>query len=313
MITKILKFLFIITLFFAIYGCSIDKDKYFERLRDDFRKELDQYSWEEPEKIYSLIEETIYYRKVNLRDNIGSSRIAGTPDLPSSIEWPTYQNKPMVFIAQLNLAEIKDYHRFDLLPTRGIIYFFSYYEDPESEYGAVYDFIRPKEEYKIIYYDGDFNELSNRDFPKDLISDYHFEGRSLEFEIYIQVPMTQETWIVEEKKLTMVDAETYEEFVDNYDSNCEYEFLLGTPCPIQYFGVDHDWAYGYIINKVENIFDPKNNSITEKIRPNFINLFSFNLEYSFNNIGDSRAYFGIQIDDLKNKSFDKAVFIMQDT
>jgi uncharacterized protein YwqG len=37
---------------------------------------------------------------------LGRSRIGGWPDLPASIEWPCWRDKPLAFLAQINLAEL---------------------------------------------------------------------------------------------------------------------------------------------------------------------------------------------------------------
>jgi uncharacterized protein YwqG len=41
----------------------------------------------------------------------GQSRIGGIPDLPEGFLWPSYDGRPLSFIAQLNLAEIATYPR----------------------------------------------------------------------------------------------------------------------------------------------------------------------------------------------------------
>ncbi|HVI02273.1 MAG TPA: DUF1963 domain-containing protein, partial [Enhygromyxa sp.] len=39
-------------------------------------------------------------------DEVGSSRIGGDPDLPVGVPWPEVDGEPLVFVAQLDLAEI---------------------------------------------------------------------------------------------------------------------------------------------------------------------------------------------------------------
>lgn len=55
----------------------------------------------------------------------GQSRIGGVPDLPESWAWPAFEDKPMAFLAQLNLAEIPADVHVELLPSTGILYVFS--------------------------------------------------------------------------------------------------------------------------------------------------------------------------------------------
>jgi uncharacterized protein YwqG len=53
-----------------------------------------------------------------------SSRLGGSPDLPSSIAWPRKDNAPLSFIAQVNLADVAPYEAEGLLPRDGLLSFF---------------------------------------------------------------------------------------------------------------------------------------------------------------------------------------------
>lgn len=55
---------------------------------------------------------------------LGANRIGGCPDVPEDFEWPRFENHPLSFIAQLNLAEISIWD-IDLdLPKTGSLLFF---------------------------------------------------------------------------------------------------------------------------------------------------------------------------------------------
>ncbi len=51
----------------------------------------------------------------------GASRLGGAPDLPDGLEWPTADDEPLVFIAQIKLSELPP----SGLPERGMLYFFN--------------------------------------------------------------------------------------------------------------------------------------------------------------------------------------------
>jgi uncharacterized protein YwqG len=89
----------------------------------------------------------------------GDSKLGGTPDLPLSINWPQYEDKSMLFLGQVNLYEISEFHQTQYLPKSGILYFFAYFQTPESIYGTEYEFLKRKEEYSVIYFDGSVSEL----------------------------------------------------------------------------------------------------------------------------------------------------------
>lgn len=55
---------------------------------------------------------------------LGQSRVGGTPDLPADFEWPAYRGKPLAFVAQLDLAEIRRVLPDGPLPPDGSLWFF---------------------------------------------------------------------------------------------------------------------------------------------------------------------------------------------
>ena len=61
---------------------------------------------------------------------IGVSRFSGLPDLPTHVDWPTCPAGPIPFLAQVNLGELPQAPSRELLPPRGMLYFF--YFNPEE-------------------------------------------------------------------------------------------------------------------------------------------------------------------------------------
>ena len=64
---------------------------------------------------------------------VGASRLGGLPDLPAATEWPTGENRPLSFLAQLNLAELAAHPAAAALPTAGWLSFF--YDAQEQPWG----------------------------------------------------------------------------------------------------------------------------------------------------------------------------------
>ena len=56
----------------------------------------------------------------------GISRLGGVPDLPKGMSWPTAfsDQKPLLFLGQINLAEIHPFDANHELPSDGMLYFF---------------------------------------------------------------------------------------------------------------------------------------------------------------------------------------------
>lgn len=61
---------------------------------------------------------------------VGESRVGGIPDLPASIPWPEAHGRPLMFVAQFDLAKISRYPAARELPRRGLL---SFFYDPHGE------------------------------------------------------------------------------------------------------------------------------------------------------------------------------------
>ncbi|KOP68269.1 hypothetical protein AMS62_25705 [Bacillus sp. FJAT-18019] len=91
-------------------------------------------------------------KEIESYNEIGSSRIGGDPDLPTMIEWPVDSDgTPMTFLAQLGLRELVPHEASELLPAKGMLYFFVGVDEPA--YGI---------EHKVIYLSEDKLQEANR-------------------------------------------------------------------------------------------------------------------------------------------------------
>lgn len=282
----------------------------YEKKLKSFFKVFNQFEWEDKEKVKALIQDAVIFLTPKFQTiKIGASKLGGTPDLPSTIIWPKYKDKSMLFFGQLNLNDISEFHRNELLPKNGILYFFAYFPAPKGQFGAEYDFIKNKKEYTVIYFDGLTSELKQTNFPPDIIKVYQFPTEKMVFETIFQLPVTLETAVIENSTISENDKDQIQiqndNIIENYGGT--FERILGYPVPAQY-GVDYDWALSYLNINLENNESEERKSEIENIQPEFVNLLSIPL---FSPIGDSQAYFGILKKDLKNKDFTKVVFILQ--
>lgn len=292
-------------MFFKIFRNKNEND--YDKKYEAILKELNNYKWEDFNTIKSMVQPAIEIIP-DQSNNIpmGSSKIGGTPDLPSTFDWPMFEGKPMLFFAQINLSEILSYHRNELLPKKGILYFFAYFPEPQNEFGAEYDFLKDKKEYKILFYDGEINELKNTIFPNDIIPSYQFSSSQLSFRTFFQLPPSMETGIIESSSLSERDKEFIQQYNDQFSDGL-IDQILGIPTPLQY-GADFDLAVSYL--NLDYSESEKKKAEIDKIRSEFINLLSIPI---FDRIGDSQMYFGIHKEDLKNKRFDKTILILQGT
>lgn len=271
--------------------------------KKEFQKKFNRVAWEDEKLVESLIQQAIQIEEgSNESLRIGVSKIGGTPDLPENIEWPKYNNKSMLFFAQLNFQQLSGYHSSELLPKSGMIYFFSYFDEPENEYS----FLKQKNEYNVLFSDVEESKLRFTPFPEDIIEDLKFDPIELTFKTFFQLPATIETSVVENMDLSENDLELLMEFEPTLESGSIGQ-ILGYPVPVQY-GVDYDFALSFLNIDLEKGEEQSKSIEIENIRPKFITLLTMDL---FEPLGDSNCYFGILDEDLKKKDFGKTVFVMQ--
>ena len=50
--------------------------------RQKFLAQIKQYNWNEPDKVFDMIEPAISFEAYSIKPSIGSSKLGGQPDLP---------------------------------------------------------------------------------------------------------------------------------------------------------------------------------------------------------------------------------------
>ena len=157
---------------------------------------------------------------------IGQTKIGGRPDLPRQIVWPTETRvdedtqeesmKSMSFIAQINLSEVARYDTEKLLPKSGCLYFF--YTAEQDAWGDDYE---DGNKFKVIYWEGNSNELKRTEFPNDLDEEARFKAGSVKIASEMNLPSIEnkffENWTEEEKDNFSYDI--LEEFYDGEPKN----------------------------------------------------------------------------------------------
>lgn len=154
-----------------------------------------------------------------------SSRLGGSPDLPSSITWPYNDDHPLSFIAQLNLADAAPYDREGLLPRDGLLLFFydavtqeSWGFDP-ADHGSA-----------AVIYTPATSPTERREPPADLSDEGVFQATA----VRPQAELTFAPWEsydVERLGMTRDEGFAYAELF--YDQDDTIHRLLGHPDPIQ--------------------------------------------------------------------------------
>ncbi|MCE5197593.1 MAG: YwqG family protein [Armatimonadota bacterium] len=187
---------------------------------------------------------------------IGQSRMGGLPDLPPRAEWPVwmppvYPRKPGFFerlfskqpppseepklsphsfIAQFNLSEVSPYDIENVLPDRGMLYFFFdtnpmvWSDDPPHSEG-----------WRVTYWNGDASRLTRASTPKELPQRLIYGTFRPTFTSERVFPPS-ESLLLERLGMSQNEIYQYAEVIEKLSSydNDQVSRLLGHPDYIQY-------------------------------------------------------------------------------
>lgn len=192
------------------------------------------------DKITSLLRYSIRMKARSTQENelaIGITKIGGRPDMPPGIAWPTWDDQPLAFIAQINLSETASYDREHMLPTTGMLYFF---------YDEQFDYPPKPECWRVLYDSSEHSHLHRVDFPPDL--ENRFTSCAIDFSIEITLPPFESPYI-EQLGLSYntaysptatpegrKEAEAYQGLLNHLDTQYDRRMIhrvLGHPDPIQ--------------------------------------------------------------------------------
>ena len=111
-----------------------------------------------------------------------SSKLGGLPDAPTDFSWPTWNDRPLAFIGQIDLAALPRLPGFDSLPKSGFLYFF--YDQNQSTWG-----FDPKDvgSWRVVYDPASATFLKAR-APAGLDSDAIYAEKFVQFELISSIP-----------------------------------------------------------------------------------------------------------------------------
>jgi uncharacterized protein YwqG len=66
---------------------------------------------------------------------LGASKFGGAPNVPANFEWPMWNDKPLGFLAQINLEEVAPFDVEELLPKSGLLSFFISFDEEKQVWG----------------------------------------------------------------------------------------------------------------------------------------------------------------------------------
>jgi uncharacterized protein YwqG len=222
----------------------------------------------------------------NKEDSSGKSKLGGMPHISEEIPWPTYNDRPLSFIGQINLNDIS----IQSLPDHGILYFF--YDMEEQPFGDELDEMGSS---KVIY-QKNLDTISIRQYPEDLDDEYCLDETYITFDYDVTIP----TYNSEEMKswnLTSTQKENYYDLliavVDHAAINDIIHRMIGYPDEVQ----------GNMEEQCNELFKTNTKwSLLLQLETNE----DINMVFSYGMI-----YFWIKEEDLKNLNFNNVWSIVQ--
>lgn len=253
-----------------------------------------------------------------------SSKIGGKPAVPKNFKWPEFiaesydgvvKNRPLSFMAQINLKDTVRYDTEGILPKEGILSFF--YEQMSMLCG----FAPEEKGCAQVYYFPNEKDLTLMDIPEDMDEEAVIPELAVTLEKHISIPEFSD-FIENHEKMDI----TWDDY-NECRAECGYETddwgevtkLLGYPDTIQSpmeeecEAVTRGYCQG-CPEDYEKIPQKEKEDIKEK-SAEWMLLFQMgtieteNAEYMFGDCG--HLYFWIKKQDLKKLDFDKVWMIMQ--
>jgi uncharacterized protein YwqG len=158
----------------------------------------------------------------------GSTRIGGKPDLADNIVWPSWNGKPLTFLAQINLADLGQFSYARVLPKQGWLLFF--YNDEQSTWGY-----NPNDEgsWAVIYMPNVNAKLERRGLPSASLPNGFYHPCKVKMQEIITLP-AYDSPAIGKLELNHVEREVYWDLLEEvYADRKVCHQILGHPQPIQ--------------------------------------------------------------------------------
>jgi hypothetical protein len=148
--------------------------------------------------------------------------VGGAPDLPKGVAWPSDDDGPLAFVAQLNFAECSSFDESKTLPDKGVLYLFCSYDEE-----MLSDHEPPA---AILFHAGPLSALARAKFPANLDStEGRLQERRMTFsESFILVDIDDDDDIVQRLRMDQLDEEAVAKMFAQ--AGCLTDaYLLGLP------------------------------------------------------------------------------------
>ena len=179
------------------------------------------------DKLLALARPTITYETVKIAERtipVGASKFGGRPDMPASTAWPKFEDQPLSFLGQFNLAELQPSPVARELPASGVLSAFCLYE--EGSGNDAFD----DGSWRLLYFP-DTEKLVRHELDAELVDESRFASCRVEYTEALTLPCWDSPW---ERELKAIGVTGYGgSYSDLYFEMCPGDHILGHPFPIQ--------------------------------------------------------------------------------
>jgi len=238
--------------------------------------------------------------KIMGTDRPGSSRFGGDPDMPADLDWPEWDGKPLRFMMQVRLEELPAIAGRELLPERGLLYFFY---SPLGDEEIFHD----EQQAGRVLFTEDLDELEQRQPPEEDEEGFVMEPEAIVFEAF--------NTILDPEHPFWDDAGGYDKFRDAANAaraeSDEYAYgrpyqVLGHPTPMQ-------TSVQKYVASAECAARPPASATVDEAKERITREPWELLLAAIDCIGDTSMYVMIRREDLRARQWDKAWFVLQST
>ena len=159
----------------------------------------------------------------------GESRLGGHPDLPQGMAWPVHQGRPLSFIAQIALEDVRPLDVDHALPSQGQLFFF--YDGLQQPWG-----FDPKDRGSWLVMHSMDAPLVRTEGPSELEDGGEYSPCALRFAFAWTLP-DRSTLADRRIQLSDEESDAYDALIGELDQECGMEQvghqLLGCAAPVQ--------------------------------------------------------------------------------
>ncbi len=300
------------------------------KAKDKIIKEINNYNWDNVEKVIKTIIPNIIFSvdEQKSNPNLLDSRFGGKPAAPSDFVWPVQsltENSPLAFFFQLNFEQIKPFDVDNVFPDKGILLCFaSVTGDVMWEYDV-------KDAFKTYFFE-DSNDLVFTEIPTSIPAEQQLVPRIISYSSSYQLPRYPFNYklrgLLSDEDADGIDDVANAMFDESYTARMQMKMSrsigrVASPVDDSYKFFSHNLLLGVPFSVQHTIAEVWNEqyfgeeeAYENDESTNYVNLISFEMKgedgYGFSRNG-AHLYLCMHKEDLKNKDFSKIINVVQNT